>query len=334
MTTPPVRRRHPGRRRCRARAAVPRAARAADPTVTGIACGPNEGVTVVVDFAPTADEVDRGLRRRCSGHHRRGDGSSRVRHHHRAHRHSATTSARSTASPRIRTTARRSRARTGRAGWPPPTAIRVGRRRPPGHRAQVGRHGGPLAVGTVVGFNQNTDGAFPGHAAPAGPRRAAAAGQQPGRGARVRAGRGQRHRRRGMDRPPTGRRERSDQRHRRADGRRDLRAGSGRRRRRRHRPGRGALSRRGASYIGTPAETATSSPRSPSWRSRCRSPGSIPTAFPDGAGGTRDLLAELRSVLNPDGSFGSSDDPFQHAYALLALSRTAAGVAGFGRVSG
>ena len=50
-----------------------------------------------------------------------------------------------------------------------------------------------------------------------------------------------------------------------------------------------------------------------------------PTAFPDGAG-TRDLLAELRSVLNPDGSFGSSDDPFLHAFVLLALSRTSAGV--------
>ena len=52
-----------------------------------------------------------------------------------------------------------------------------------------------------------------------------------------------------------------------------------------------------------------------------------PTAFPDGAG-TRDLLAELRSTLNVDGSFGNGDNPFSHAYALIALSRTEAGVPG------
>lgn len=50
-----------------------------------------------------------------------------------------------------------------------------------------------------------------------------------------------------------------------------------------------------------------------------------PSRYPSGTG-TRDLVADLRSTLNDDGSFGSSDFPFVHALALYTLSRTADGV--------
>jgi hypothetical protein len=45
-------------------------------------------------------------------------------------------------------------------------------------------------------------------------------------------------------------------------------------------------------------------------------------------GGTRDLIAELRSVLNADGSFGADgiDNIFNHPLAMLALARTDEGV--------
>ena len=42
--------------------------------------------------------------------------------------------------------------------------------------------------------------------------------------------------------------------------------------------------------------------------------------------GTRDLLAQLRSVLNADGTFGSGDTAYTQAYVLLALARTDGGV--------
>jgi hypothetical protein len=52
-----------------------------------------------------------------------------------------------------------------------------------------------------------------------------------------------------------------------------------------------------------------------------------PTTFPDGSG-TRDLIADLRSALNADGSFGAAgtDSIFSHPLAMLALARTDGGV--------
>ena len=50
-----------------------------------------------------------------------------------------------------------------------------------------------------------------------------------------------------------------------------------------------------------------------------------PTKFPDG-GTTRNLLTELRSAMNADGSFGTGDFPLTHALALFALARTEGGV--------
>ena len=79
------------------------------------------------------------------------------------------------------------------------------------------------------------------------------------------------------------------------------------------------------SYMGTPAEIADKFAAVAKVALALQIAGFDPTAFP-GAAGDRDLLAEIRSVLNADGSFGSYDDPFLHSFALLALARTAAGV--------
>ena len=51
-----------------------------------------------------------------------------------------------------------------------------------------------------------------------------------------------------------------------------------------------------------------------------------PTVFPDGAGGTRNLPAELRLSMSADGQFGPNDFPLVHALAVLALHRTTGGV--------
>lgn len=85
-----------------------------------------------------------------------------------------------------------------------------------------------------------------------------------------------------------------------------------------------ALYASGASYIGTTAEIPARFGRIAKMVLALQIAGLDPSAFPDGAD-TRDLPAELRSVLNADGSFGSSDTPFVHAFALIALSRTQAG---------
>ena len=49
------------------------------------------------------------------------------------------------------------------------------------------------------------------------------------------------------------------------------------------------------------------------------------TVFPTTTG-PRNLVDDLRSVLNENGSFGKSDSPFSHSLALMALARTDAGV--------
>lgn len=82
----------------------------------------------------------------------------------------------------------------------------------------------------------------------------------------------------------------------------------------------------GPSYIGPADAVAANYAKIAKVALALQIAGLDPTAFPDGAGGTRDLLSELRSVVNPDGSFGDYDDPFLHPYVLFVLSRTVTGV--------
>ncbi|WP_111766136.1 hypothetical protein [Nakamurella deserti] len=86
-----------------------------------------------------------------------------------------------------------------------------------------------------------------------------------------------------------------------------------------------ALLASGSAYVGTAAEAPAKFAQIAKFALALQIAGVDTAAFPDGAGGTRDLLGELRSTLNADGSFGTADDPFRHAYALIALSRTEAG---------
>ncbi|MCL2483642.1 MAG: hypothetical protein FWF43_09580 [Propionibacteriaceae bacterium] len=81
----------------------------------------------------------------------------------------------------------------------------------------------------------------------------------------------------------------------------------------------------GISYIGTSASLGTSWPAVAKTALALEVAGLDPAAMPV-SGGTRNLLADLRSVLNADGSFGASDNIFSHALALLALARSTGGV--------
>jgi hypothetical protein len=80
----------------------------------------------------------------------------------------------------------------------------------------------------------------------------------------------------------------------------------------------------GEDYIGPPGDSS-------SWKYVAKTAfalqvaGLDPTKFPDD-GTTRDLLTELRSAMNADGSFGTGDFPLAHALALFALARTEGGV--------
>ncbi|MCL2471875.1 MAG: hypothetical protein FWF25_09105 [Propionibacteriaceae bacterium] len=81
----------------------------------------------------------------------------------------------------------------------------------------------------------------------------------------------------------------------------------------------------GTAYIGTSASLATSWPAVAKTALALEVAGLDPAAMPV-SGGTRNLLADLRSVVNADGSFGASDNIFSHALALLALARSTGGV--------
>ena len=80
----------------------------------------------------------------------------------------------------------------------------------------------------------------------------------------------------------------------------------------------------GEDYVGPPGDSS-------SWKYVAKTAfalqvaGLDPTKFPDD-GTTRDLLTELRSAMNADGSFGTGDFPLAHALALFALARTEGGV--------
>jgi hypothetical protein len=136
---------------------------AAAPTVTGTACGVNEGVTVVVDFEPSSDEVVVG----CAAGPQESIGDAME-----AAGFEVTTELTGfgpylCAIDGIAANPANCQAFPG-AYWSPWLATVDGA--PDGalsatwSSAQVGVAGGPLAVGSVVGFEQNTDGAFPGTA--------------------------------------------------------------------------------------------------------------------------------------------------------------------------
>ena len=191
--------------------------------------------------------------------------------------------------------------------------------------AQVGVAGGPLAVGSVVGFEQNTDGAFPGTPPrlelTALPPRDNTPVEVPAYGAaegsatavagwigrQLDAGNGLINGSAGLTVDAVYALAAAG-----VGGDTIARSAA-------------ALVASGSAYIGTSAESAAKYAQIAKFAFALQVAGVDPTTFPDGAGGTRDLLAELRSTLNADGSFGASDDPFRHAYVLLALSRTAAG---------
>ncbi|MEO5834711.1 MAG: hypothetical protein ABIR83_15245 [Nakamurella sp.] len=296
----------------------------ADPVVSGTACGVNEGVTVVVDFAPARDEVALG----CAAGAQDTIGAAMA-----AAGFDITTEITGfgpylCAIDGVAANPGNCQAFPG-AYWSPWLATVDGT---PGGvpsmswtSAQVGVSGGPVAVGSVVGFDQNTDGAFPGTpprldltalplrdntpvAVPAyGPGAGSATAVAGWLGRQLDAGNGLINGSPGLT----------------IDAVYALAAA-----------GVGgdtidrsaaALLAAGSAYSGTQAEVAAKFAQVAKLALALQIAGVDPTTVPDGAGGTRDLLTDLRSTLNADGSFGTSDDPFRHAYALLALSRTEAG---------
>ena len=84
-----------------------------------------------------------------------------------------------------------------------------------------------------------------------------------------------------------------------------------------------------AEFIGTPDTITTSWPYVAKTVLALQVAQGDPSAFAASTG-TRDLVAELTdwTLLNFDGSFGSSDNVFHHSLAMLALARTDDGVPG------
>ncbi len=300
-------------------------AAAADPaSVTGTACGVGVGVTVVVDFTPTTDAVQLG----CA-------------HGAQTSIWAALSAAGFTATAEVTGFGNYLCAINGVAANPVncqafPGAYWAGflntsdgnpggPLRQSWTAANVGLDGGPLAVGSVVGYIQNTDGSFPGASprfnleslphdnTPVDPPRYGPAAGSGAAGAawigrQLQAGNGLLNGSVGLT----------------VDAIYTLAAA-----------GIGgdqiAASAQlvldsGASYIGGGTETAAKFGQIAKVALALQIAGLDASDFPDGAGGTRDLLAELRATLKPDGSFGTGDVAFLHAYALLALARTAGGV--------
>jgi hypothetical protein len=84
----------------------------------------------------------------------------------------------------------------------------------------------------------------------------------------------------------------------------------------------------GEAYVGAPGDIASKWPAVAKLTLALQVAGLDPAALPSGGvgGGARNLVADLRGVLGADGSFGSGDTAFSHAIALIALSRTDGGV--------
>ncbi|MCL1838469.1 MAG: terpene cyclase/mutase family protein [Propionibacteriaceae bacterium] len=83
----------------------------------------------------------------------------------------------------------------------------------------------------------------------------------------------------------------------------------------------------GTAYIGTQAESPMKWPAIAKMTLALQAAGLDPMAFPTSSG-TRNLLFDLRSVLNADGSFGdpATSSAFSHALAMIVLARTDGGV--------
>lgn len=300
-------------------------AHAADPgTVTGVACGPNEGVTVVVDFTPTADDVTMG----CAG-----GAQDTIAAAMAAAGFVITTEPTAfgnylCAIDGVAANPTDCQAFPGAywAGWLNTDGDPGGPLGTTWTAANVGVDGGPLAVGTVVGYNLNTDGAFPGtppraaldslpqpdnHQVPVpdhGPASGSAAAAGGWIGRQLVAGNG-------LISGSVGLTVDSIYALAAAGVGGDAIAQAA-----------GAVRDSGSTYIGDADAVAAKFAQIAKVAFALQVAGLDPSTFPDGVGGSRDLLTELRSVLNPDGSFGSSDDPFKHAYAMVALGRTVGGV--------
>lgn len=82
----------------------------------------------------------------------------------------------------------------------------------------------------------------------------------------------------------------------------------------------------GTTYVGEADVRATNSGAIAKTALALQIAGLDPTVFPAGAG-TRDLIGDLRDIQNEDGTFGTSANPYPFAQALpiLALARTVSG---------
>ena len=87
-----------------------------------------------------------------------------------------------------------------------------------------------------------------------------------------------------------------------------------------------ALYDSGSGYLGAASDAAANAGKIAKTTLALQVAGFDPTVFPDGAGGTRNLPAELRLSMSADGQFGPNDFPLVHALAVLALDRTIGGV--------
>ena len=87
-----------------------------------------------------------------------------------------------------------------------------------------------------------------------------------------------------------------------------------------------ALYESGTGYLGAASDAAANAGKIAKTTLALQVAGLDPTVFPDGAGGTRNLPAELRLSMSADGQFGPNDFPLVHALAVLALHRTTGGV--------
>jgi len=86
-----------------------------------------------------------------------------------------------------------------------------------------------------------------------------------------------------------------------------------------------ALYASGEDYIGSPSQLPSQWPYVAKTVLALQVAGLDPTEFPDGGDG-RDLVADLRSSIRPDGKWTNSADAFKTSLGILALARTEAGV--------
>ncbi|WP_456698135.1 fibronectin type III domain-containing protein [Aeromicrobium sp. P5_D10] len=86
-----------------------------------------------------------------------------------------------------------------------------------------------------------------------------------------------------------------------------------------------AIYHSGSAYTGTPSNLASRWPFVAKTVLALQIAGLDPSKFPN-QGGTRDLVADLRSAVKPDGSWQNTSDSFKTSLGILALARTEEGV--------